>query len=129
MAESVKIRILGDATGLTKALGVAESGLGKLGGVVSGFGKATGAAMATAAATAAAAFANGFGDAMDRQALRSVVGDDILESSAAIYRDAWGESLEQVATVMAETERAFGEGANLEQLTESAFILADKVRR
>ena len=126
MAESVKIRILGDATGLTKALGVAESGLGKLGGVVSGFGKATGAAMATAAATAAAAFANGFGDAMDRQALRSVVGDDILESSAAIYRDAWGESLEQVATVMAETERAFGEGANLEQLTESAFILADK---
>ena len=126
MAESVKIRILGDATGLTKALGVAESGLGKLGGVVSGFGKAAGAAMATAAATAAAAFANGFGDAMDRQALRSVVGDDILESSANIYRDAWGESLEQVATVMAETERAFGEGANVEQLTESAFILADK---
>ena len=126
MAESVKIRILGDATGLTKALGVAESGLGKLGGVVSGFGKAAAAAMAAAGATAAAGFVNGFGDAMDRQALRSVVGDDILESSAAIYRDAWGESLEQVATVMAETERAFGEGANIETLTESAFILADK---
>lgn len=126
MAESVKIRILGDATGLTKALGVAESGLGKLGGVVSGFGKAAGAGLAAAGATAAAGFVNGFGDAMDRQALRSVVGDDILESSANIYRDAWGESLEQVATVMAETERAFGEGANLEQLTESAFILADK---
>ncbi len=126
MAESVKIRILGDATGLTKALGVAESGLGKLGGVVSGFGKAAGAAMAAAGATAAAGFVNGFGDAMDRQALRSAVGDDILESSANIYRNAWGESLEQVATVMAETERAFGEGANLEQLTESAFILAKK---
>ena len=126
MAESVKIRILGDATGLTKALGVAESGLGKLGGVVSGFGKAAGAAMVAAGATAAAGFVNGFGDAMDRQALRSVVGDDILEASAAIYRDAWGESLEQVATVMADTERAFGEGANIEQLTESAFILADK---
>ena len=83
MAESVKIRILGDATGLTKALGVAESGLGKLGGVVSGFGKAAGAAMVAAGATAAAGFVNGFGDAMDRQALRSVVGDDILESSAA----------------------------------------------
>ena len=126
MAESVKIRILGDATGLTKALGVAESGLGKLGGVVSGFGKAAGASMVAAGATAAAGFVNGFGDAMDRQALRSVVGDDILESSANIYRDAWGESLEQVATVMAETERAFGEGANLEQLTESAFILAKR---
>ena len=126
MAESVKIRILGDATGLTKALGVAESGLGKLGGVVSGFGKAAGAAMVAAGATAAAGFVNGFAEAMDRQALRSVVGDDILESSAAIYRDAWGESLEQVATVMAETERAFGEGANIETLTESAFILAKK---
>ena len=126
MAESVKIRILGDATGLTKALGVAESQLGKLGDVVGKVGKAAGAAMVAAGATAAAGFVNGFGDAMDRQALRSVVGDDILESSAAIYRDAWGESLEQVATVMAETERAFGEGANIETLTESAFILADK---
>jgi phage-related minor tail protein len=126
MAESVRIKILGDATGLTKALGVAESGLGKLGGAVSTLGNLAKAGMAAAGVAAAASFVNGFGDAMDRQALRAVVGDDILESSAAIYRNAWGESLEEVATLMAETERAFGEGADLEGLTEAAFIVSQK---
>ncbi len=126
MAESVRIKILGDATGLTKALGVAESGLGKLGGAVSTLGNLAKAGMAAAGVAAAASFVNGFGDAMDRQALRAVVGDDILESSAAIYRNAWGESLEEVATLMAETERAFGKGADLEGLTEAAFIVSQK---
>ena len=126
MAESVRIKILGDATGLTKALGVAESGLGKLGGAVSTLGNLAKAGMAAAGVAAAASFVNGFGDAMDRQALRAVVGDDILESSANIYRNAWGGSLEEVATLMAETERAFGEGADLEGLTEAALIVSQK---
>ncbi len=127
MAKPVTIRILGDASGLTKALGVAESGLGKLGGAVAGVGKVAGAAIVGAGVVAAGGFVKGFSDAMDREALRAVVGDDVLGVAADVYRNAWGGSLEEVSMMVADAQRTFGEDADLTYITEGAYAISQKL--
>jgi hypothetical protein len=125
VAKPVTIRILGDASGLTKALGVAESGLDRLGGAVSGMGRVAGAAIVGVGAVAAGGFVKGFTDAMGRDALQSVVGEDVLNSASAIYRDGWGESLEDVAGLVAEADRIFSDASDeqISQLAEHSMAI------
>lgn len=119
---NVRIRIIGDSSGLRPALIASENMLG-------GFANKAKVALVAGGAAAAYGFAKAFGEAMNREQLAGKFGDDIVARAATVYKNAWGESLEDVATQMTETQRAFGDVANLEQLTEAAFILSQKFDR
>ncbi|MEM9521558.1 MAG: phage tail tape measure protein [Actinomycetota bacterium] len=116
-SSSILVRILGDAEGLQKSIGVAT-------GAIAGFG-----------AAAAVALGKGFSDALGTEAnddlIAARLGIDpetaqrLGDVAARSYRDAWGGSLEEVTDTVTALHTSF-EGltdANLEALTGQAEAL------
>lgn len=126
----LEVQILGDESGAQRAFNATSAGAQRMGSsitsAIGGAAKFTATAFVGIGVAAATTFGKGFVDALDRQELAGKVGDDVLAASATVYRNAWGDTLEEVALLAADTERAFGSGENLAALTESAFILAQK---
>lgn len=124
MAKPVTIKILGDASGLSKALGTAQSGLGK-------FAKnAAFAGVAVAGAVGAGLFKLGQESEKMTAAIvkgTGAVGDQLaaLEASALEVMSNVPEGGEVVATALADVNTRLGlTGEELEGLTETALDFA-----
>lgn len=124
MAKSVvTVRILGDAKGLTDALGEASS---KLGDFAAGAGGLLKTGLIGAGAAAAAGLGKGFVDALDAQALDGMIAGrlgvgpeqaaQIGDAAAAAYRGAWGDTLEDTVNTATALASSF-EGLSGTDLT------------
>lgn len=112
MASNITVKILGDAKGLTGALSEAGGKLGE-------FGKIAGGALLAAGGIAAGALTKGFIDALDaagvdRQIAASLgvdakTAEHYGDLAASVYRDAWGDSLADVAESVGAVTQQLGE--------------------
>lgn len=131
---TIQVRILGDAKGLSDALGEAD---GKVGGFVKGLGGKLAKGAVAAGAVAGVALAKGVGDAFGAQDVEaSIAGSlgvsparaaELGDVAASAYRDAWGGSLEEVGATVTALESSFeGLGTDeLEALTGQATALGE----
>ena len=106
-----------------------KDGVNEADTILSGFANKAKVGMAAGGVAAAATFTEGFTQALGREQFSNAFGDELVSRSATVYRDAWGESLDDVVRRMDETQRAFGDDANLENITAQAFALSERFER
>lgn len=133
-SSTINVRILGDNKDLKGALDDSE---GRIGSWADGLAGIVAAGAAAAGAAVAAGLAKGVVDALDAEAgvdrLQATLGiseaqaAELGAAASAVYRDAWGESLGEVQTIVGNLSTSFdGLGADqVEDLTAKAIALGD----
>ena len=131
MGREVALDFVANSQGVDKEVDNIESRLG-------GLATLTGGLFLGAGAAGGAALTSGFLEAMEREGLEdkfaaalnidSTQAEQFITSSANVFKGAWGESIEEVATTMAfVSQSSFGDVASgeLEELTNQAYGLAE----
>lgn len=131
MARPIKVNIVGDVTKLKEALGEAETEVG-------GWGDRMGPAVAAAGVAAGAALVGSFMAGMGQEdveaSIQSQLGisperaSELGDISSGLYRDAWGDSLEEVGNAVTTVEAALGDAlsdSELETITAQAIAMGD----
>lgn len=131
---TVAVKFVGDVAALKRSIGEAESSLGEFGKAAGGLLKA---GMFAAGAAGAAALGAGFNQALQNEravdkaaaslGLSAAEAEKLGKIAGDVYAGAWGDSMDQVAGVVAQLQGTIGkldDDADIEGLTQNALDFA-----